>query len=534
VMGSELIRLVEGLGFGASAGQKEAVRREIERLQASASRERTLFDAIVNASPHGIIVCDAEGRLVLHNPASERIWGGSATAGSVAEWGQYRAFHADGRPYEPHDWAMARCLTERHTIHAEEVRIQRFDGSFGVLLAGCAPLVESDGRLEGAVSVFADITALRRAEDQLALITDALPVVVSYIDVDQRYRFLNRTYERWFGRPRSEVLGKTVQEVLGATIFDQLKEPLGRSLAGEKGRIELTAHLPELGERDLEITFIPDFAPDGTLLGSVDLVSDVTDRRAMEAGEKESQSEKERLIGELQRTVKMNELFIGILGHDLRNPLGAILMSATVLSRKVPDDSVGRTVARIISAGERMNRMISQLLDFTRVRASGVLAIEPTRGDAVVVFRQAVDELSLIASGRELRVEQRGDTCGWWDIDRLVQVASNLVGNAVHHGTPDKGVDVRVDGTDAEQVTIAVRNGGMIPRNLLAHVFEPFQSGEVRDRRSGLGLGLFISKEIVAAHRGTLSVACDDDLTTFTVTLPRSAASATPRVGSAP
>jgi two-component system sensor histidine kinase/response regulator len=230
----------------------------------------------------------------------------------------------------------------------------------------------------------------------------------------------------------------------------------------------------------------------------------------------------------------MNELFIGILGHDLRNPLGAILMSATVLSRKVPDDSVGRTVARIISAGERMNRMISQLLDFTRVRASGVLAIEPTRGDAVVVFRQAVDELSLIASGRELRVEQRGDTCGWWDIDRLVQVASNLVGNAVHHGTPDKGVDVRVDGTDAEQVTIAVRNGGMIPRNLLAHVFEPFQSGEVRDRRSGLGLGLFISKEIVAAHRGTLSVACDDDLTTFTVTLPRGAASATPRVGSAP
>jgi two-component system, sensor histidine kinase and response regulator len=202
-----------------------------------------------------------------------------------------------------------------------------------------------------------------------------------------------------------------------------------------------------------------------------------------------------------------------------------------VLSRKLGDDTLGRTVARIISAGERMNRMIAQLLDFTRVRASGVLTVETTHGDAVVVFRQAADELTLGALGRALRVEQQGDTCGWWDIDRLLQVASNLVGNAVHHGSPERGVDIVVDGTDSRQVTIAVRNGGVIPETLLPHVFEPFQSGEVRDRRSGLGLGLFISKEIVAAHRGTLSVTSAEDTTTFTVLLPRGLAASGARDG---
>src|SRR5688500_2382126 len=85
------------LGHAPSGIDLEAIRREMERLQASAARDRTLFDAVVNASPHGIIVCDATGALILQNPAAERIWRGSATAESVSGWGQYRAFHPDGR-----------------------------------------------------------------------------------------------------------------------------------------------------------------------------------------------------------------------------------------------------------------------------------------------------------------------------------------------------------------------------------------------------------------------------------------------------
>ena len=145
----------------------EALRREVERLRALASTEQGLLDAVLNNSPHGIIVCDAQGQLTLQNRASERIWAGSATTPGVEGWGQYRAFHPDGRPFEPTDWSMYRCLSRKETIEAEEVHFQRFDGSHGVLLGSCAPILESDGALKGAVSIFADITRVKQVEDAL-------------------------------------------------------------------------------------------------------------------------------------------------------------------------------------------------------------------------------------------------------------------------------------------------------------------------------------------------------------------------------
>lgn len=146
----------------------EALRRENERLRLLAARDRRLLDTVLAQSPHGVIMCDAEGRLVLQNEAAERIWAGSATAESVEEWGQYRAFHPDGRPYEGSDWSMAACLATGEPDEPREYRIQRFDGTFGWLLGSAAPLLDDDGTLLGAVSVFADITELkdREAEDR--------------------------------------------------------------------------------------------------------------------------------------------------------------------------------------------------------------------------------------------------------------------------------------------------------------------------------------------------------------------------------
>lgn len=144
----------------------EALHRELERLRVIASKDRDLLAALLDHSPHGIIVCDAQGRLVLQNRASERIWAGSASAPSVQDWKRYRAFHGDGRAFEPEDWAMARCLRTLQVVEAEEIRIRRFDDSPGVLLGSSAPLLGADGALEGGISVFADITRLKEAEER--------------------------------------------------------------------------------------------------------------------------------------------------------------------------------------------------------------------------------------------------------------------------------------------------------------------------------------------------------------------------------
>ena len=139
----------------------EALRREVERLRLLSSQEAGgLLEALLLHSPHGIVVSDANGKITLHNRASERIWAGSATAADTSDWRKYRAFHPDGRLYEPDDWPLSRCLRAGETVPAEEIRIQRFDGSFGVLLASCAPILGPGGEIRGGLAVFADVTEL--------------------------------------------------------------------------------------------------------------------------------------------------------------------------------------------------------------------------------------------------------------------------------------------------------------------------------------------------------------------------------------
>lgn len=159
----------------------EALRGEVERLQALASRDGGVLAALVQDGPHAVVVCDALGRILLFNRAAERMWGGAVIAATRADWGIYRAFHADGRPYEPGDWALARCLATGAPSEPEEVQIERFDGTRGVMLNSCAPIFGADGALQGALAVFVDVSALRRDADdgreqvtRLHLVTTAL------------------------------------------------------------------------------------------------------------------------------------------------------------------------------------------------------------------------------------------------------------------------------------------------------------------------------------------------------------------------
>lgn len=147
-----------------SMTEVESLRREVERLSVLVERDRGLLGAILSESPHGILVADQTGRIILHNRAAERIWAGSATTHGLEDWGKYRAFHPDGRPYAPEDWSMARCLSQQQTVEAEEVHFQRFDGTHGMLLGSCAPIRGPEGEVLGAVSVFADITEFKQVE----------------------------------------------------------------------------------------------------------------------------------------------------------------------------------------------------------------------------------------------------------------------------------------------------------------------------------------------------------------------------------
>lgn len=221
--------------------------------------------------------------------------------------------------------------------------------------------------------------------------------------------------------------------------------------------------------------------------------------------------------------------FIGILSHDLRSPLGAITTGAALLA--LPEDNPlrrARVAARMLNSCQRMERLIADLLDLTRTRLGGTIPLSRRRTDLQEVCEQAMLEIHAAHPQAVLRLEPFGNLIGMWDPDRLAQVVSNLVGNAVQHG---QGTVVTLTAREeADSVTLEVHNGGdPVPAEALREIFEPLSRGneETNDPGHSIGLGLFIARAIVSAHGGDVQVRSSSaGGTTFRVALPKNPSSA--------
>lgn len=228
-------------------------------------------------------------------------------------------------------------------------------------------------------------------------------------------------------------------------------------------------------------------------------------------------------IAKLEDTIRYNELFTGVLAHDLRNPLGAIMMAGQLMLRLTEDDRLLKPLHRITRSGERMSRMIDQLLDFTQARLGGGIPVTRKPANLELIAKQAIDEIELVTTGWTFELDATGDLLGEWDADRIAQVFSNLAGNAVQHGSPESPLVFRLDGSRPESVTVEIRNRGVVQPEILPSIFEPFRTTHrKRDGTKGLGLGLYITQEVVRAHSGSISVTSSDaDGTAFRITMPR-------------
>jgi signal transduction histidine kinase len=230
-----------------------------------------------------------------------------------------------------------------------------------------------------------------------------------------------------------------------------------------------------------------------------------------------------RVVEELQRAGEFRERFVGIVSHDLRNPLNSIAAAAGILLRS-PElaASLTRPAQRILANVDRMTSMISDLLDFTRGRLGGGIPIVPAVADLAQIVGRVVDEYHGTHPTRRIDCAMLGDTRGVWDAERLAQVVANLLGNALQHGDPTHPIRVELTG-EAEEVALTVQNAGEpIRAEFLPRVFDPFERAtEGSAAPTGLGLGLFIASEVVRAHGGKIEVTSNARTTTFSVRLPR-------------
>jgi PAS domain S-box-containing protein len=225
-------------------------------------------------------------------------------------------------------------------------------------------------------------------------------------------------------------------------------------------------------------------------------------------------------ISDSKRIEEAREQFIGILAHDLRNPLGAIEGTAELLglADDIPERHA-RNFARIARNTQRMAAMIRDVLDFTRGRLGGGIPIEREPCDLGHICAEAVAEMKQAHPGRAIHCDAIGNLSGKWDPARIEQVLSNLIGNAVQHGLDPIRVSARNDDRDGVIVTVHSM-GTPIPDELIPTIFEPFRRGE-RGSSQGLGLGLYIVSEIVRSHGASVSVSSSErDGTMFTIHWP--------------
>ena len=225
---------------------------------------------------------------------------------------------------------------------------------------------------------------------------------------------------------------------------------------------------------------------------------------------------------ELNRT---REQFLAILGHDLRSPLSAMILGAEKLARSEGlADRDARIAVRVAHSGARMARMIEDLLDLTRTRLGGGIPVHVAPIDLVPLCELVVTEFQVVHPDREVQLQVVGDLHGEWDGDRLTQVLSNLVANALQYGDAATPVQVLADGR-GDEVVVDVHNGGPpIPHDEQRSIFAPMvrRATSREANTSGLGLGLYIAHEVVAAHGGTIDLTSTEDAgTTFTVRVPR-------------
>jgi len=299
---------------------------------------------------------------------------------------------------------------------------------------------------------------------------------------------------------------------LDGKVLTESEWALRRALhANHATQAELQMITPGAYPRVVAISSVPLRDGRGAIVGSVSAIDDVTAQRAIEV--------------ERERVSQFQQQMLAMVGHDLRNPLSALVTGVEILKTSLPEETAsGKLVRRLGNSANRMGRMIEQLLDHTRARLGGGIPVARREIDLTALVVGVIEELSLAYPTAKLELVPAEPIQGMWDPDRIAQVVSNLLSNAIQYGRAETPITVELSATPTT-VTIAITNQIRdlpIAADQLATLFEPYRRGADRAQQArGLGLGLYIVRELVRAHGGTIEASSTGEGTTFSIRMPR-------------
>jgi PAS domain S-box-containing protein len=339
----------------------------------------------------------------------------------------------------------------------------------------------------------------------------------SFVDLDYRYQFVNPMYLEYWNRQPEDIIGRHVAELTGEQVFDRTIRPyLDRALAGERVTYEATFEFPSLGQRHMEVAYLPARNAEGEILGVVVRVLDRQQR-------KQDEDELNETLRLLERRTLEQERFIHIVSHDLREPINSINNFAGLLATDPAIAWPGKTrryLEFVHNGGQRMERLLDDLLEFVRLDSQAAKP-QPVDLNHLVAEVRADLHLALERSSGQLRVDPLPTV--WCDPTLLRIALQNLVSNALKFVRPDSAPDVciahRIDG---ESLCLTVRDNGIgIAPDKLNAVFDMFKRLHDKRQYAGTGLGLSICRRIAQLHGGSISVSSTPgEGSCFTLRLP--------------
>lgn len=358
----------------------------------------------------------------------------------------------------------------------------------------------------------------------------------------------NQTLCRWLDANSYNVLGKRFYDLLsvpGKIFYETHFAPLLR-MQGFFNEVALDLVSPGGKQIPVLVNALERRAPDGSLLFTRVTLFQASERRryerelvdarnAAERAKREFQGlnrgletqlaegARERLL--LQRALlaeqeiaRLREQFVAILGHDLRNPLSSIVAGLNILSKEPHSEKAFRVLSLMSNSTDRMFKLIRDMLDLARLKSGAGIAVEIQPSNVHSALEQVIEELRSAYPDQTIESRLSLPEQVYCDNERIAQVVSNLLANALTHGAKD--APIRVDAVvSGEDLTISVVNRGQpITQEIRDRLFEPFFRGKAGTQ--GLGLGLYISREIVRSHGGTLDIASDAQETRFFFSIP--------------
>jgi sigma-B regulation protein RsbU (phosphoserine phosphatase) len=332
----------------------------------------------------------------------------------------------------------------------------------------------------------------------------------------------NATIAGWLGVPKEGLVGRRFRDLLTvpARIFYETHfAPLLRMqgafdevaldlVAGSGEKLQVLANASERRDANGEVLFI-----------RVALFR-ARDRRRYERDILNREATARRNLDRERATAELREQFIAVLGHDLRNPLAAIIGAARLLRREPQSDKALQVLGMMETSVDRMAGLIDNVLDFARGKLGGGFKVDRSVGALEPVLQQLVAEFQASQPTSTFEVECTVAEPVSFDRVRLSQLISNLLGNALSHGDPSQPIRLRAGVEDGFLIMSVANAGEPISAAAMERLFQPFFRGEVRASQQGLGLGLHIASEIAKAHGGALTVASSPDQTQFTLRMP--------------